>query len=347
MLQTDSSFLTLEPYLISIIIVVVSSIAAWLVNLLIKRYLHKQEGKKKSQTIDIVLKNLHPLYILIIIAGAWFAYKVLPFVTLPTFALYDQWIEGAFFVILVLLVCYVLVRVVKIFVDRYYLEKREEEKVPALIMPVMSAIVFVTGIMIILGYYNVPITPLITTFGIGGIVLALALQASLSNVFAGLNLVTDRPIKVGDYIEVDGTTISGYVHDIGWASTRVRTFNNVTIIVPNSKITTSTIFNYTTANPKYIVVSISVDYNQDLEKIEELVKNVAEEVLSVCDGGDTDRAPVIRFENLDATSITLKLWVYLEKLEAQFLIRSELVKAIKKKFDELGINFPPSFRKPK
>ena len=302
---------------------------------------------RQRELVDIILKDLHPLYILIIIAGAWFAYAWLPFITLTSFATYNQWIEAIFYIATILVICYVLSDVVKLFVERYFLEQRQGEKPPALIMRISAPLVFTMGILIILSTYNINILAPLTAFGVVGIVLALALQPSLSNVFAGLNLITDRPIKVGDYIEIDQSTISGYIQDIGWASTRVRTFNNVTTVVPNSKITASTIFNYATANPKYIIVPVSVDYNQDLEQIEQIVKEVVEEVLTVVDGGDTDRAPVVRFESLDAVTINFKVWVYIEKLEAQFLIRSEIVKAIKKKFDSLGINFPPSFRKPR
>src|SRR5271157_2998564 len=150
MLQADSFFQSIEPYLISIIIIVASTIAAWLVNMLIKHYLRKREGAKSSKTINIVLKNIRSLYILVFIVGVYLGYKILPFVTAESFAIYNQWIETTFFIILVFLICYVTVRVIMIFIDRYYIEIREEEKTPGIIMKLIGPIVFLVGLLIIL-----------------------------------------------------------------------------------------------------------------------------------------------------------------------------------------------------
>ncbi|HME53244.1 MAG TPA: mechanosensitive ion channel family protein [Candidatus Lokiarchaeia archaeon] len=342
MLQT-SIFDILAPYLVSLVIIVSTVIVAWLVNTMIKHYLHKREGAKKSKIVDIILKNLHPLYILIIVVGAYYAFMVLPFVAGAVFPNFNAWVETIFFIVLVFLICYVGARIVKIFVDRYFIGHREDTKTPGIIMNIIAPVIFILGFFIILGTYNVDILPLLTTFGIGGIAVGFALQPTLTNLFAGLIVISDHPIHVGDYVEVrtgDAGILAGIVHDIGWLSTHIRTFDNVTMIIPNSKLTTSVIFNYSSVDPKYVMISIAVNQNQELEKIEMLVKKVAVDVLSVMPGGSTARSPDVRFESMDATSVTVKVWLYLETMEAQFNTRSEFIKAIKKKFEEEGISFP-------
>src|SRR2546426_1174391 len=85
----------------------------------------------------------------------------------------------------------------------------------------------------------VAIEPLLTALGVGGLALALALQDTLSNLFAGMHLLADRPIRVGDYVKLSVESVEGYVVDVGWRSTRVRTLQNNVVIVPNSKVSQS------------------------------------------------------------------------------------------------------------
>ena len=90
---------------------------------------------------------------------------------------------------------------------------------------------------------GVRITPLLTALGVGGLAVALALQDTLSNLFAGVHLLADRPIRVGDYVKI-AETIEGHVVDVGWRSTRVRTLGNNVMIVPNKRVAESVIVNY-------------------------------------------------------------------------------------------------------
>ena len=85
------------------------------------------------------------------------------------------------------------------------------------------------------------ITPIIATLGIGGLAAGLALQSTLSNFFAGLHIITDRSFTVGDKIEMNQMNISGEIEDIGWRTTRIKTFSQTIAIVPNSKLAESVI----------------------------------------------------------------------------------------------------------
>src|SRR5205814_7793895 len=97
--------------------------------------------------------------------------------------------------------------------------------------------------LILLDVLGVKITPLLTALGVGGLAVALALQDTLSNLFAGVHLLADRPIRVGDYVKI-AENIEGHVVDVGWRSTRVRTLGNNVMIVPNKRVAESVIVNY-------------------------------------------------------------------------------------------------------
>ena len=90
----------------------------------------------------------------------------------------------------------------------------------------------------ILAALGIQITPILTALGVGGLAVALALQDTLSNLFAGIHLLADRPIRSGDYVKV-ADTVEGHVEDIGWRSTRVRMLQNVVVTIPNKRVAES------------------------------------------------------------------------------------------------------------
>ena len=92
---------------------------------------------------------------------------------------------------------------------------------------------------------GVPVAPLVTTLGVGSLAVALALQETLANFFAGLYLLADRPVRAGDYIKInDAQGEEGYVESIGWRSSRLRTLKNNTVIVPNQKLSQAILTNF-------------------------------------------------------------------------------------------------------
>ncbi|HEC92126.1 MAG TPA: mechanosensitive ion channel, partial [Candidatus Atribacteria bacterium] len=108
---------------------------------------------------------------------------------------------------------------------------------------IINISVLILGLFVIFQTIGIKITPLITALGVGGLAVALALQDSLSNLFAGLHIIAVKQIKVGDYIKLESGE-EGYVVDIGWRNTTIRMIPNNLVIVPNSKIASSIVVNY-------------------------------------------------------------------------------------------------------
>jgi len=107
---------------------------------------------------------------------------------------------------------------------------------------VIRAVVIVVGGLVVLGHLGIAITPILTALGIGGLAVALALQDTLSNLFAGFHLLADRPVRVGDTIRLENG-MEGMVEDIGWRSTRIRQPADDLVIVPNAKLAQSILTN--------------------------------------------------------------------------------------------------------
>src|SRR5436190_1223926 len=111
-------------------------------------------------------------------------------------------------------------------------------QVTGLAQTVARVTICIVGALVLLSVLGIHVTPILTALGVGGLAVALALQDSLSNLFAGLHLLADKPIRVGDYVKI-ADAVEGYVVDIGWRSTRVRRLQNTVVVVPNKKVAES------------------------------------------------------------------------------------------------------------
>ncbi|HEY1269519.1 MAG TPA: mechanosensitive ion channel family protein, partial [Candidatus Binatia bacterium] len=161
---------------------------------------------------------------------------------------------------------------------------------------VLKIVLVAVGAMLLLDNLGVSLTPILTTLGIGSLAVAIALQDTLGNFFAGLYLKVDRPVDIGHYIRLQSGE-EGYVERIGWRSTRIRMLPNNMVVVPNNKLVQDNITNYHLPDRELIVpVAIGVAYGSDLEKVERVTAEVAADVMRTVDGGVRGFAPVIRYQ---------------------------------------------------
>jgi small-conductance mechanosensitive channel len=202
-------------------------------------------------------------------------------------------------------------------------------------------IIFVAvGAMIILDNLGISITPILTTLGIGSLAVAIALQDTLGNFFAGLYIKADRFIEVGQYVRLESGD-EGYVHHIGWRSTRIRMLPNNMVIVPNNKIVQSIITNYYMPDPELaVLVQVGVHYDSDLKKVERVTSEVAKEVLQEVPGGVTTFEPFIRYHTFADSSINFTVILRGREFTDNFLIKHEFIKRLQARYQEEGITIP-------
>lgn len=131
---------------------------------------------------------------------------------------------------------------------RYGLRKSNVSISVGLSVTFAKVTVWIIGLLVLLSHLGIQVTPILTALGVGGLAMALALQDTLSNFFAGLHLLIDRAIHVGDFVRLE-TGQEGYIVDIGWRTTRIRTLANDLIIVPNNKLTQTVLTNYARKPP--------------------------------------------------------------------------------------------------
>jgi small-conductance mechanosensitive channel len=200
--------------------------------------------------------------------------------------------------------------------------------------------VFAVGILVLLETLGVSVTPVLTTVGIGGLALALGLQDTLTNLFAGIHLTLAKNIRVGDFVKLE-TGQEGYIEDIRWRATRIRTIELNTVLVPNSRLAQNIVINYHLPEKNLVVVvEVGVHYSSDLEKVERVACEVASSVLRAIPGGVPGYTPILRFFRYGASSIDARVWLQAHEFADTIVIRHEFIKALTKRFASEGIVIP-------
>ena len=179
-------------------------------------------------------------------------------------------------------------------------------------------------------------TSLVTVLGACGAAIALALKDSLGNVAGGILILLNKPFSKGDSIEISGpSSATGIVDSIDLMVTKLHTYDNKIVIVPNGSITTSVIVNFSEEGVRRVDCTFGVSYDSDLEK----VKNVMRQVVSECEEIKKDSEPVIGVSNLGADAVIMDCKVWCETAD-YFSVKYYLEENIKKAFDREGIKIP-------
>lgn len=132
------------------------------------------------------------------------------------------------------------------------------------------ALVFGVGLLVLLRFLGISVTPVLTALGVGGLAVALALQDTLANLFAGVHILVERPIAVGDFIRLSAEE-EGMVSDIGWRTTRLVTGSNNTVVIPNKTITSGNLLNYSMPSAEVgASVPVLLGMEADTEKAEKI-----------------------------------------------------------------------------
>jgi small-conductance mechanosensitive channel len=204
----------------------------------------------------------------------------------------------------------------------------------------VRGVIILIAVLIILDTAGVSITPLVASLGVASLAVALALQPPLTNFFAGIQLLADRPVEVGHYIRL-GSGEEGYVTKIGWRSTTIRAIGNNLIVIPNSKLMDSNIVNYDLpAREMSVTIQVGVHYDSDLEQVERVAREVGLEVLREVEGGKKDFTPLIRFHTFGDSSINLTVILMVDEFIHQYALKSEFVKRLHKRFKQERIVIP-------
>ena len=200
------------------------------------------------------------------------------------------------------------------------------------------------GSLVILGTLGISITPIVASLGITSLAVALALQPTLENFFSGVQLVIDKPIRVGDFVELDSGE-QGFVEKIGWRSTWIKMLPNNIVVMPNSILSQSKVINYYYPEKELSVpVDVGVHYDSDLEHVERVTLEVAKEILHSHKWGINDYDTFVVFHTFDSSSINFTVMLRAEEYFNRFFIKSAFIKALHARYRQEGIVIPYPIR---
>ncbi len=331
----------MEPALVESFIFIGVGIVAAVIVYFVFAFLKKQAEKTETKMDDLIVHSLGtPLTILAFFIPVFFAIQQ-AILVYPQY----QWIISS--KLLLGLYIFVGTWIVASFVDSFLLtygralaEKTEtdlDDRIIEILQKIAKYLIWFTGLLYVLTLFDINITPLIAGAGIFGIAIALAAQDLFSNFFGGAVIITDQPFKVGDRVLIND--ILGDVTHIGPRSTRIITLDSDVVTIPNNKITTSVVRNFSLPSPQVrIQIPVSVAYGTGIDKVKNVLTRIADGALvSQFEIITKDPKPTVYLIKMDKSGMTFELTVYSREFKNNSVIRDFLNTRIVEEFSKEGI----------
>lgn len=325
-----------NKYIVSLLILVAFLFLAKITQLIFIHIFQKFAAKTKTTIDDLIVEKIKkPLFLLILAFGLKLAILNIGF---------NEFVNKIVNSIMVLVIVLVIIRILDIFIDIWGIAfaKKTKTKIDDVLLPVFHKIVriifLVIAVMWILHSWEINITPYLAGAGIAGLILGMALQDSLKNILGGIMLLLDKTFKIGDKIKLESGEL-GTIHSIGLRSTKLMTYDNEVLYIPNGYLSNSRVLNYAKPSPIVrVTVNFGVEYGNNVEKVRTVVLGAVKKMKDVLD------VPIPTVEFLEMGDFSLhfaarfwvKSWEYStdKKIEATQKIYEALNKA------RISIPFP-------
>ena len=311
---------------------------SYLFGLLFKRYVFKRiellVEKTRWEGDDLIINMAGGMIVpWFFLAGCMFAVPLLP---LPA-QLSSLLTKGVKFLVIVSfswIAASVGAGLMRLYSNRFRLPSS------SIFINIAKGLILILGILIALQSIGISITPMLTALGVSGLAVALALQDTLSNLFAGIHLLVSGQINVGDYVSL-ASGEEGYVADITWRNTTLRQMGNNLVVVPNSKLSNAIIVNYSLPDPLLsVVVQVGVAYDSDLEHVERVTIEVARETMLKYGLDVENFPPFIRYHTFGDSSINFSVIMKSKEFGDKFALRHDFIKALHARYRQEGIEIP-------
>lgn len=336
MLDLASSWPEIEEnLLIPALILGASLLMGFVLNYLLRRYITRHTDLAPDSALGVLLHAVRGL------PRLW-CFAIGVYWTIHTVGLVEpvqRLLAYILFTIVVFSITRVIVRTLERIIALRTAEARSAAAATSLLTNLVAITIYAAGAIIILGYYGISIAPLITALGVGGMAVALGLQESLANLFAGLHLILSKQVRVGDYIRLDSDN-EGRVTDITWRYTTILTSANNTVVVPNAKLSSAILTNYDMPEPQIaVIIPVGVSYDSDLEKVETVTVAVAADVMERLEGSMV-KTPAVFFHTFGDSSIDFNVVLYARRFTDRTQLKHEFIKALTQRYREEGIDIP-------
>jgi len=288
--------------------------------------------KTETEIDDLIVKKVNgPISLILILLG--FRLALFPLgINQNILAMLEHTISS--FIILV--ITYIAIAIVDIVIDNWARKVAEktrsafdDDMVP-LFHRFTRIFVSIVGLLFILPVWGIQIGPLLASLGIAGVAVAFALQNTLGNIFGGVSLILDKSIKVGDKIRLDNDTM-GTVMDVGLRSTKIKTWDNEMITVPNGKMADSRILNFMQPDPTVrAAIDFGVEHGSDPSKVRKVVLDTISKIPNVL----KEPVPTVMMMEMGDFALKFKVFFWVKSFDIKFdtksLATEEIYNALRK-----------------
>ena len=347
--QVESQYVNFISYLetlpggqatVSVVLFAVLAVVFYSLVLIVLGAIRKLSGKTKTELDDILIdKARRPLKLIAILVAGYIAIATV----YPGFMFWEHSIDEVFKIALIIVAAYGAERIADGLMIWYGKEiapkttSKFDDEIFPLFRKIVRVLIYVLALLMVLSGLGIEIAPLLAGLGVAGLAVALALQDTLQNFFSGVYILADKPVKPGDYIEMEG--IAGTIEEVGWRTTRIKTWDNNNVFVPNSKMAQSVITNYYSPEMEMgFAMEFGASYDDDPDKVVEALLKAAKEVKKRT--GKILVEPTARADNFGDSSVNYKVFVRVPVRGDKFAVKGEMVKEVYKQFKKAGLTIP-------
>ncbi len=294
--------------------------------------------KTKTQVDDLIIEKTNkPVSFLLLIIGLIIAIQQIKLK--PDL---EEIIENVLVSIIIFCMGYIVIKIINIFVDQWgkswatKTKSKTDDNIVRILYRIFNISVYVIVFLYIFSYWGIEIGPMIASLGIAGLAIAFALQSTLGNIFGGISMIIDKSVRVGDIIQLDANT-SGKVSDVGLRSTKIRTWDNEIIVVPNGQLSNSQIHNIALPDPQVrVVVPFGVAYGTNIERVKKIVLKEISKIKEVI----KDPAPFVRFLEMGESALLFKAYMWVDDFTERVKVKENATTLIYNALNKAKINIP-------
>lgn len=325
---------SLERVLSTVGIVVLAAVVGWAIDVVAVAAVRRSSSRHGWPGGHTAARALHGLPVAwAVLAGAYFAI-VRSGLSPRAEAASLKWLYAGAVVVATIAAVRLAAGLVRLYTAR------EDTRLPSttIFVNLTRLVVIAIGTLIALGALGVSVTPLLTALGVGGLAVALALQDTLGNLFAGLNVIGSKKVRPGDFIRIVDSGVEGTVVDITWRYTSLRQPANNTVVVPNSTLATSTFVNFSRPDSEMsVVVEIPLAPTADVAAARRIAAEAAAEVMRECAEAAEDAEPTVRLAAFAGGGVTLSVVLRAREYAGQWVLRDELLARLHERFAAGGV----------
>lgn len=241
-------------------------------------------------------------------------------------------IGKAISIVVLVVVCLFAIKLILALFDKFVKKSKMDLIIYKILRIAIKALLLFVAVIIVLGSLGISVSSLVAALSVVGVAFSLAIQGFLSNVFGGIQIISNKPFTIGDYVDAGGE--SGVVREVGLFYTKLDTPDNKLVQVPNSAIANSNIINYSSAENRRVDISVSVSYDDEVEKVKEVLTQLLCDTPLVVRGEGLEPEVHVNAYNENDINYTVRAWC---KSSDYWAVYFGILDSVKPTLDKEGI----------